>query len=134
MNPDVRQLNDTQYIVSLSQAALWNGVAYGLTNDSSFAQRAADYLTTFFLDPRTAMNPSLDYAQLIRGPDAEGGYVGIVDFRGMVKIVNSIVILRAKGANEWNSVLATAMNKWATKYIDWLTKSDYGQKAAGVAK
>ncbi|PWN49591.1 chondroitin AC/alginate lyase [Violaceomyces palustris] len=135
VNPDVRNLTNVGDIVSMSQAVLWNGVAYGLTNDSSYSERATQLIYSWFLDPRTAINPNVNFGQVIRGPpgDQTGGYTGILDWRMMVKVVNSIVILRANGAEAWNTLMATTMNNWSNKYLRWLIESQSGRDAANVA-
>jgi hypothetical protein len=134
LNPDVRQLNNTRDVVSMAQSVLWNGVAYGLTNDTAHAKRAVRLIQTWFLDPRTGVKPRLTYGQVVRGPGSqEGGYTGILDWRMLIKVVNAVVVLRSNDAEAWNSVLATAMAKWASDYVDWLTTSAEGRRAAKVA-
>ena len=131
INPDVKTLNNTKDVVSMAQSVLWNGVAFGLSNDTSYANRAASIIYTWFLNPQTAVNPNLKYGQVIRGPDkSEGPYTGILDWRMLMKVVNAVVIMRAKGAQAWNNVLATAMNKWASDYMNWLYTSSQGQQLA----
>lgn len=134
LNPDVRWLNNTRDVVSMAQSVLWNGVAYGLSGDAAFAKRATDLIYTWYLDPRTAANPRLTYSQIVRGPKKEaGGYTGILDWRMNMKVVNAIVIMRNKGAEAWNQVIAAAMNSWAQEYVDWLNKSPAGKEGAKVA-
>ncbi|CAD6888479.1 unnamed protein product [Tilletia controversa] len=129
LNPDVRSLNNTKDVVSMANSVFYNGVAYGLTNQTVNAERAASFVYNWFLDPRKGVNPALPYGQVIRGPpgEQEGGYTGIIDWRMLMKVVNTVVILRSRGAESWNAVLAAAANSWANKYLTWLQTSQAGK-------
>ncbi|CEH12691.1 Chondroitin AC/alginate lyase [Ceraceosorus bombacis] len=134
VNPDVKQLNNTKDIVSMAQSVLWNGVAYGLSNDSTDARRASTLIKRWFLDARTGVNPRVVYGQVIRGPDdQQGGYTGILDWRMIIKVVNAVIILRAKGSEGWDSVTASSMSGWANDYLSWLLTSADGKRASKVA-
>ncbi|KAF8308903.1 chondroitin AC/alginate lyase [Clavulina sp. PMI_390] len=117
-----------------------NNVGMNAGAASAYAAKAVSYIDTFFLNPSTAMNPNLQYGQLIRGPQsapaqsgAQGQFMGIVDARGFVSIWNTIAVLRALQAPEWTQDRDNAMMAWATQYLNWLETSDLGQKAAGSA-
>ncbi|KAE8221879.1 hypothetical protein CF319_g4834 [Tilletia indica] len=129
LNPDVRSLNNTKDVVSMANSVFYNGVAFGLTNQTVNAERAATFVYNWFLDPRKGVNPALSYGQVIRGPpgDQEGGYTGIIDWRMLMKVVNTVVILRSRGAESWNAVIAAAANSWANKYLTWLQTSQAGK-------
>ena len=43
--------------------------------------------------------------------------------KGMTKISSSIMILRKAVASAWTKDLDDKMNKWLSKYIDWLERS-----------
>lgn len=129
LNPDVRWLNNTKDVVAMANSVFFNGIAFGLTNQTVNAERATKFIYEWFLDPRKGVNPALSYGQVIRGPpgDQEGGYTGILDWRMLMKVVNTVVILRSRGAESWNSVMAVAANQWATKYLEWLQTSQAGK-------
>ncbi|KAK0553362.1 hypothetical protein OC846_002522 [Tilletia horrida] len=129
LNPDVRGLNNTKDIVAMANSVFWNGVAFSLTNSTVNAERATSFIYEWFLDPRKGINPALPYGQVIRGPpgDQEGGYTGLIDWRMLIKVVNSIVIMRSRNSPSWNAVYAAAANDWATKYLNWLQTSQSGK-------
>lgn len=108
------------------------------TPGSIYAHRAVSYIDTFFLNPATYMNPSLQYGQLIRGPRSSsssgGQFMGIVDARGLVQIWNMVAVLRTMRAKEWTAEKDKALMIWAGAYMNWLTTSDLGMKAAMSAK
>ena len=41
--------------------------AYKITGENRYATKAAELLRVFFLDPKTRMNPNLQYAQAVPG-------------------------------------------------------------------
>ncbi|KAH9946788.1 chondroitin AC/alginate lyase [Amylocystis lapponica] len=136
VNPDVRTLPDSPAIVSVSQSVLYNSVAYVLQKTSVFSQNAAGFIDTFFLAPATAMHPNMNFGQLVRGPGKDnqvGTFTGILDLRGLVKIVNAIQMLKSVQSPDWTPVRDKAMSDWMTQYTTWLTGSPIGQETASKA-
>ncbi|KAG6840396.1 hypothetical protein C0991_006991 [Blastosporella zonata] len=122
-NPDGRLINDVGNFQSLSDAVLYNSIAFALTSNSSssYSQTTVNYIKTWFLDDATKMNPNLNYAQMERGPDGQiGSHTGILDLKGMAKVVTAIEILRKTNCTDWTSDLDNEMNTWTTQYIAWL--------------
>jgi hypothetical protein len=112
-----------------------NALAYALTSSDEAAARVVEVLSTWFLQNTTAMTPHANYGQVIRGPGKQtGGYTGIVDFRNMVNVANAVVILRAMKSPRWTPAMNSAMAAWTKPYLDWLQKSEQGQKAMKSAK
>ncbi|KZO98352.1 chondroitin AC/alginate lyase, partial [Calocera viscosa TUFC12733] len=130
-NPDVRQLVGVNAIQALSQAVFYNTIAYSLSGSSQYAKSAASFIDTFFLNSGTGMNPNINYGQLIRGPGRQQGqFMGVLDFRGMIKIVNGILLLRAPKNSYWTSSMDNAMTSWVKTYIQWIQQSDIGVAAS----
>lgn len=92
-----------------------NALAYVLTGSRQYSTNAVQYIKTFFLDPETGINPNAKYAQVIRGPpgDEEGGHERVLDFRGLVKVLNTVQVLRAANSPEWTGEVERAMQDWA---------------------
>ncbi|KAG8936109.1 hypothetical protein FRC03_011176 [Tulasnella sp. 419] len=125
-NPDVRMVNDTGAFQAMSDAVFYNTMAWRITKDSKYSANAANFISTWFINPDTYMTPHLDYAQTLRGPTdgtPKGSHTGVLDLKGMAKVASGILVLRAGGAAEWTSDLDTKMNQWCTQYIQWLTTS-----------
>ncbi|KAF8633931.1 hypothetical protein AX15_001115 [Amanita polypyramis BW_CC] len=133
VNPDVRTLNGPGAINSMSQAVVYNGVAHALTQSSEYSQNIVRFVETFFLNPETRMNPNMDYGQVVRGPGPNGctgTFTGILDLRGMVKVSNSIMILRALNGSDWPRAKDETMKNWVSQYSSWLIASQIGKVAA----
>ncbi|KAF8643337.1 hypothetical protein AX16_009066 [Volvariella volvacea WC 439] len=125
-NPDVRLVNDIGAFQDLSDAVLYNTITWALQGDSSseWSRNVVHWIRTWFLDEETRMNPHLDYAQIVRGPNSTlGSRTGVLDLKGMTKVVNAILILRDGQSSDWTSELDEQMNEWSRQYINWLETS-----------
>ncbi|PIL32076.1 hypothetical protein GSI_06780 [Ganoderma sinense ZZ0214-1] len=136
VNPDVRSLPDSPAMVTMSQAVLHNAIAYAMMKTRSYSQNAAQFIDTFFLASSTAMNPNLNFGQLVRGPGKEhqmGTFTGVLDLRGIVKITNAIALLKAARSLDWTSARDKAMTDWMRSYVSWLESSAIGKETASKA-
>jgi hypothetical protein len=67
-NPDRVLVTDLSEFTSMSDAVMYNAMAWIITNSSKYSANAAKYLDVWFLNNDTMMNPNLNYAQVARGP------------------------------------------------------------------
>ncbi|KAJ7139931.1 alginate lyase-domain-containing protein [Mycena epipterygia] len=136
VNPDVRTLNGPSAINSASQSILFNAISYAIIGASDCSQNAASLIDNFFLATSTGMNPNMNFGQVVRGPGAsgqQGTFTGVLDLRGIVKVVNSICILKAVGSSDWTNKRDQAMSNWMGNYSSWLVNSDLGKSTASKA-
>lgn len=83
------------------------------------------------------MNPNMNFGQGVRGPGPDGQkgtFTGVLDLRGIVKIINAIMILKASGSPDWTKGRDTALETWMKQYADWLQSSDIGKMSAARPK
>jgi hypothetical protein len=119
----------------MSQAVLHNAVSFVLTGQSTYASQAVKFLDTFFLEKKTRLHPKVEFGQVTRGPQKQQGtYEGLVDFRGMVKVVNSVLLLRQVKASEWTMAMDHSMSAWAKSYVQWMQTSDLAKRASIAPK
>ncbi|KZT30352.1 chondroitin AC/alginate lyase [Neolentinus lepideus HHB14362 ss-1] len=134
VNPDVTNLTGSKSMVHMSQAVLYGATASVLKEgDSAYSQQTAEFLYTFFLDPATAINPNVNFGQLVRGPGPQGQigtFTGILDLRGMVKVVNAIAIMIYSRSPDWTRDKHSGMRQWMGKYQSWLQTSSLGKEVA----
>ncbi|KAI0048690.1 chondroitin AC/alginate lyase [Auriscalpium vulgare] len=125
-NPDRLLVNNTGAFDALSNAVLYNSMAWVINGSSTYPEQVATQIKTWFLDDATRMNPNLNYAQVIRGPPGSqfGSHTGVLDLKGMAKLTSGILILRQGKAPAWTSDIDTGLVAWANTYIQWLTTSD----------
>ncbi|KAH9944487.1 chondroitin AC/alginate lyase [Epithele typhae] len=120
VNPDVRDLRDSGFA----------------RTSKAFSATAAKLVDAFFLSPKTGMNPNMNFGQLVRGPGRAhqiGSWTGILDMRGLVKVVNAIEVLKGVKSADWTTAREKAMMDWMKSYASWLENSALGKEVASKA-
>lgn len=168
----MKQLTDVNAIGSVTQSVLYNTLAYIFSTNvqssstavnrhkraktntrsnnvppSTYLKNAVQAIDVFFLNSDTAISPDVSYGQVIRGPGTQvGTFMAILDLRGMVKLTNTVLMLRqldfaSDGSGSsgdldyaWTIKRDTGMIAWARPYISWLESSKEGGQAAGNSK
>jgi len=121
-NPS-RFLANKNALNSMCDAVFTLGTAAYLLEDSRYAQRATRVIQTWFINPKTRMNPSLDYAQAVPGLNT-GRSEGVLEGRVFIRAVQGMEFLAQTGA--WDAKDQAAVQKWFEEYLEWLTKSKNG--------
>jgi len=127
-NPEKGDFTDEEYFHQTLGNADTLALAFYLTGEEKYAAHAALLLRTWFLDPATAMNPNLTYAQFVPNKN-NGRPAGIVSARVMPEALDAVGLL--SGSKNWTAVDDAGMERWFTRYYTWLTTSDAGKAEAG---
>jgi hypothetical protein len=106
-------------MVRLSLIVPAMAAAYKLTKDRKYAAHAAAHLRAWFVDDATRMNPSLLYAQAIKGRFTGRG-IGIIDTLHLVEVA------RAASQVDLAKSDLDAVRKWFADYSDWMITHPYG--------
>jgi hypothetical protein len=83
------------------------------------------------------MNPNMNFGQIVRGPGKDGQagtFTGILDLRGIVKIVNSVLVLKESESPEWTNERDQGMKQWMSEYSSWMEGSALGKNTASRPK
>ena len=72
-NPDVRSVNNTGDFLAMSDAVLYNTLAWVINGSDVYMNNAVKYIDTWFINPDTFMYPNLDFAQGRRGSGGNNG-------------------------------------------------------------
>jgi hypothetical protein len=123
-NPEIKGITDHDEMGKMSSTVHALALGYYFTGDEQYASRAALLLRTWFMDPRTKMNPNLDFAQAIRGVNTGRG-IGIIDSHGLTDIVDAAGLLQ--GSKNWTGTGETALEQWFTSFLNWLLTSKNGK-------
>jgi len=99
--------------------------AYQITKDEKYAVHALKHLDAFFLNKSTLMNPSLLYAQAIKGK-VTGRGIGIIDTIHLIEIAKAIEILAELEFLKGEELVG--LKNWFNEYADWLNTHPYGLK------
>ncbi len=112
-----------QAMVRFSQIIGALASAYRLTKNEQYVKHAFTHLRAWFIDEQTHMNPSLLYAQAIKGR-VTGRGIGIIDMIQMMEVAQGIRVMEsAKSVNQ--EELAKIKN-WFAQYLTWVTIHQYG--------
>jgi hypothetical protein len=108
-----------RYLMRLSLQVPALAAAWKLTGDRRYADHAERHLRAWFVDPKTRMNPNLQYAQAIHGRFTGRG-TGIIDTIHLVEVARAAEILPLSKS------VRDGVKKWFAEYVAWLTTHKYG--------
>lgn len=122
LNPDSLTANRAA-LNSMSDTVFVLSTAAYLFDDERYSQRAERVIQTWFLNPKTRMNPNLEYARVVRGVSA-GRPSGILEGRALIRAIEGMEFLARTG--NWDAKDQAAVHKWFEEYLRWLTQSKSG--------
>jgi hypothetical protein len=109
----------------LSNTVLTLATAWYVLGDTACAKRAAELVRVWFVDPRTRMNPHLEYAQAVPGRST-GRPAGIIDGKEFIWLLQGLALMR--DWIDWPAAEQRAIQDWFRRYLQWLTTSNNGMK------
>jgi hypothetical protein len=98
--------------------------AYIVTHDKKYVMQALKHIRAWFVDTATLMNPSLNYAQAIKGRTTGRG-IGIIDTIHLIEVAQAIHLFEEAGLIPKNEL--AAIKSWFADYLQWLMNSKNGQ-------
>ena len=127
-NPD----NFSQHRLALRElrdavAAL--AAAYKITGEDRYVMKAVRLLRVFFLDPRTRMNPNLQYAQAVPGRSS-GRSWGIIDGLHLIEIPPAIEAMQTSPA--FPPEVLAGLKQWFRELTGWMVTSENGRAEAAA--
>jgi hypothetical protein len=110
-------------MVRFSQIIGYLTSAYMITKNDQYVKHAFVHLNAWFTDDSTYMNPSLLYAQAIKGK-ATGRSIGIIDMIQMIEVAQSVRVLEKMTVG--HEVEIKKIKEWFSAYLQWVTTHPYG--------
>ncbi|MBB4079240.1 hypothetical protein GGR28_001860 [Lewinella aquimaris] len=92
------------------------------TDKDVYRRRAETLIRAFLIDPKTKMNPHLEYAQGIPGRNS-GRCFGIIELTDVVGMVTSLEVLDLAGLDP---EVKAGTDEWLAAYLHWLQTSKLG--------
>jgi hypothetical protein len=135
VNPATRngEFTDRVRLEDLFTAVRTLDIAAYMTGKPEYARHSAELLRTFFIDPKTGMNPNLNFAQAVRG-ESSGRSYGIIDFNSVPDVLDSIKLMeQVAPADVWTTEDRRGFRKWCSDFLDWLATSKNGQEESRAA-
>lgn len=111
-----------QAMIQFSKIIGYLASAYYLTGEEKYVSQAVRHLKAWFVDVETRMNPSLTFAQAIKGI-ATGRGIGIIDTIHLMEVAQGTLLM--KDAIKETGVFEGVRN-WFAEYLLWLTTHPYG--------
>ena len=131
VNPESRgDASDSPRMSRMVGTANALALAYHFTGDEKYAARAALLLRTWFLDPKTRMNPHLEYGQAIPGR-VTGRGVGIIDTARLTNVPDAAILIEPSRA--WTDADHAGLKAWFAAYLKWLRTSRHGRDESRAA-
>lgn len=125
-NPEASNIKDRSDLIQLSRDIRVLGTLYYYTKNEQYAQKATEFLRTWFINDKTKMNPNLNFGQGVRGVN-EGRSVGLVDTRELVDLLDGVQLLKA--SNAWTEADNNQLKTWFKDYLNWMLNSNIGKGA-----
>jgi Alginate lyase len=122
-NPD-NFVGHRQALIRLSLQVPALTAAWVLTKDRRYANHAIKHLRAWFIEERTLMNPSLLYAQAVKGRFTGRG-VGIIDTLHLVEVARAITLLEQ--GNMMSPSDRAGVRAWFDTYLTWMNTHEYGK-------
>ncbi|OIN58237.1 alginate lyase [Arsenicibacter rosenii] len=98
--------------------------AWKLTGDERYVRQAFRHLNAWFVDTATRMNPSLLYAQAIKGRFTGRG-IGIIDTIHLIEVAQGVLVMEKAKSADIRQV--AAIRQWFADYLNWLTTHSYSK-------
>lgn len=121
-NPD-NFVEHRKAMIRLSEIVGSLASAYIITKDERYAAHAFSHASAWFADIATMMNPSLNFAQAIKGR-VTGRGIGIIDTIHLIEVVQGLYMIQ--NASSIDKKILMKIKDWFSKYLEWLTSHEYG--------
>jgi len=122
-NPEIKKITDRTYIGRLETATKILSLAWYLTGEEKYAQKATALIRYWFFNEATKMNPNLEYAQAIPGVN-NGRGIGIIESRTLTGIADAAGLLA--NSHSWTATDTKQLKDWYSQYLNWMLTSKNG--------
>ena len=123
-NPELKKIPDHDNLRSMAQDSRNLALAYYLTGNRAYADRAALLLRTWFLDSATKMNPNLEFSQGIPGVNTGRG-IGLIETRSLMPAMDAVGLLA--GSKTWSKADQEGIEAWLEQFLNWMRTSLKGK-------
>ncbi len=123
-NPELKKIPDHDIMGNMGDDSRSLALAYYLTGNVAYAERASLLLHTWFLDLATKMNPNLQFGQGIPGINTGRG-IGLIESRFLINSADAAGLLA--GSKAWTAADEKALEAWYAQFLDWMRTSAEGK-------
>ena len=123
-NPEINKITDKKLLGDLENATKTLALAWYLTGEEKYADKASSLIRNWFFNEATKMNPNLEYAQAIPGIN-HGRGIGIIESRAFTGIADAAGLL--EGSKSWTANDSKSLQQWYTQFLNWMLTSKNGR-------
>ena len=123
VNPEVKNYPDKENMPRVCEKVYEFSLAYYLSDNEKYAQKAKELIRVWFLDSATKMNPNVNYGQAVKGV-VEGRGEGLIDTRHFIFLLDGVQLLNQ--STSWSKKDNNELKDWFKAYYDWLDNSKIG--------
>ncbi|NML07805.1 alginate lyase family protein [Sphingomonas sp. G-3-2-10] len=102
-------------------------LAYYFSENPRYATRAASIVRTWFLDPKSRMNPNMNFAHTVPGRE-NGRPDGVFETQRVQRVIDAVGLIGPSGF--FTADDGKGLEKWFSDYVDWLRNSTHGKGAS----
>lgn len=125
-NPEIERL-DRIPLARMTEGVKLLSLAYYITGDEKYADKAVENLRRWFLDKKTRMNPHLNFGQTVPGRNnGMGRGFGIIDTYSFVEMLEGVELL--KSSKKFTKKDRKGLHDWFSAYLNWLLTSPIGNE------
>lgn len=100
-------------------------LAWYLSRNQRYADKALEQVKVWFVNADTRMNPNMNYAQMIPGRNGNmGNSFGILDAYSLFEMIDALIILESYSGFKRRD--KKAIKAWFQAFVDWMQKSEQG--------
>lgn len=120
------EYSDNKMFFNLASTTSRLSLAYYLTNEKKYADKAKQLIEHWFLNEKTAMNPNLNFGQGVPGKNNGRAY-GIIEIRHLLLILDSVTLI----SDTTDEAFKNGFDNWVKEFLTWLTTSEIGVEQSG---
>lgn len=118
---------DKKNLGTMVNSIIFLSLAYNLTSEEKYASKAVENLRIWFLNPKTRMNPNMNFGQTISGLlGGKGRGAGMIETYKFVEMLDGVELL--KKSSRLKDFDRKGLNNWFTGYLDWMMTSKVGNQ------
>ncbi len=118
---------DKKNLGTMANSIIQLSLAYYLTSEEKYASKAVQNLSVWFLNPKTRMNPNLNYGQTIYGHlKGKGRGAGMIETYRFVEMLDGVELL--KKSPYFTKPDQQGLTNWFSEYLNWMMTSEVGNQ------
>ena len=119
--PDSDLYDRSRLQAMINNVTVWSLASY-FTDEEHYATKAAEAVDTWFVNPKTRMNPHLEWSQAI-GPKRGKGY-GVIETKDFYFFLDALRLLQQRGS--FSPEQSKSLQDWFSTFLEYLKKDSQG--------